>query len=290
MDVERQFEQLLPLIDQVAASTSRRHALSDDEGEEFSSWLKLRLVESDYAALRKFRGSSSLRTYLVVVIKNLFQDYRVAKWGKWRPSAAAKRAGDVGVQLESLLYRDGLSLSDAVTILRENHGVRLSGAELEGFAVQLRPRLPRRFEGDRRLGDMASEEPTPLERTEVRARKPAERRLERVLRRALESQADEDRVILRLRYSEGLKIVDIARSLGLEQRSLYGRIQRLLRGIRQRLEAEGFSTEQVIELVRASDLDLDLSLEDLGPDRAAGRGSSGDRPAEAPRRRMGLPT
>jgi DNA-directed RNA polymerase specialized sigma24 family protein len=169
MDVERQLEELLPLLERVVASTCRRHALGADEGEDFASWVKVRLNESDYAVLRKFRGSSSLRTYLIVVVTNLFKDYRIAQWGKWRPSAAAKRAGDLGVQLEGLFYRDGRTFTEAVALLHGSFGLEDSRAEIESLATRLRPRTLRRFESDQQLDTVPSQDPTPLERLSQRA-------------------------------------------------------------------------------------------------------------------------
>jgi len=45
------------------------------------------------ALLAKFEGRSSLRTFLTVVIQRLFLDHRISAWGKWRPSAEARRGG-----------------------------------------------------------------------------------------------------------------------------------------------------------------------------------------------------
>jgi RNA polymerase sigma factor for flagellar operon FliA len=39
------------------------------EADDFASHPKLKLIEDDYAILRKFQGRSSLRTYLTVVIE-----------------------------------------------------------------------------------------------------------------------------------------------------------------------------------------------------------------------------
>ena len=75
---------------------SRRNRLGTDEREDFTSYAMLKLVENDYARLRKYRGDSSFRTYLTVVMQRLFLDYRTQKWGKWRPSTTATPRGDCG--------------------------------------------------------------------------------------------------------------------------------------------------------------------------------------------------
>ena len=80
--------------------------------------MRLRFIENDYAAIRKFRGESSLGTYLTVVVAMLVRDYRVQRWGRWRPSAAARRLGDVAVRLETLVRRNGQAVHEAAETLR----------------------------------------------------------------------------------------------------------------------------------------------------------------------------
>src|ERR1044071_2387248 len=96
---------------------ARRHRLSAADAEEFASTVHLRLIEHDYAVIRKFRGGSSLRTYLTVVIARLCLDFRASSWGRWRPSQGARRLGPVAVALERLMVRDGLTFDEACTSL-----------------------------------------------------------------------------------------------------------------------------------------------------------------------------
>src|SRR4051812_28238821 len=79
----------LPTIERVAAFVTSRHRVPAAEAQEFASHVKMHIIESDYAVLKRFEGRSSLRTYLTVVIQRLFLDYRISQWGKWRPSAEA---------------------------------------------------------------------------------------------------------------------------------------------------------------------------------------------------------
>lgn len=52
-------------------------ANDDGPAEDLESEVRLRLLEDDYAVLRKHRGDSSLVTCLTVVIANMFRDYRI---------------------------------------------------------------------------------------------------------------------------------------------------------------------------------------------------------------------
>src|SRR5690554_6597075 len=97
---EQLFVENLPLIHRVTAAVARQNRLSVDDAEEFAATVHLRLIADDYAVLRKFRGRSSLQTFLKVVIQRICLDFRDAQWGKWRSSAAARRHGEVAIRLE----------------------------------------------------------------------------------------------------------------------------------------------------------------------------------------------
>jgi hypothetical protein len=84
------FQEQTEIIDAVLNQICRGRRLTVDICEEFSSWVRLRLLEGDSAILRKFAGRSSPRTFLMTVIKRLYLDWRNKEWGKWRPSTAGR--------------------------------------------------------------------------------------------------------------------------------------------------------------------------------------------------------
>lgn len=107
------------------------------EWEDFHSWVWVKLVESDYAAIGKFEGRGSLRAFLAVVLNRYLLDYRVQKWGRWRPSTKAKQLGPHPIDLEFLIQRHGYSASDAVWTLIIDRGCPLSEDELHTIATRL---------------------------------------------------------------------------------------------------------------------------------------------------------
>lgn len=261
----------LQLCDEVIRSIARRRCLSADEQEDFVSWARLRLVEDGEAILARFEGRSTLATYLTTVFLNLFRDYRIAKWGKYRPSSAAKRLGTVAVRLEMLLARDGLGFDEAVELLRHNEGVGASVAELAELAAQLPSRVPRRFEGEEAVAQLPA-----TERAEDGALRSAAAdaagRVEVALDRALRTLAAEDRLILKLRVHDGFSVADIARSLHLEQKPLYRRLDRLVAGLRRGMEAEGVCREDVEEIVEWEGVEVRVDYH-LGAENAPPRPS-----------------
>ena len=242
----------LDWIERSAASLCRRYGLGGDEAEDVCSWVKLKLIEDDYAPLRKFRGDSSIRTYLVVVVAALFRDYRAGHWGRWRPSAAALRGGPLAVKLETLVYRDGCTLDQAARTLRESpqpelHRAReMTDGELARMLAELPVRGPLRpYEaGEAPLEGVAgpsSAEERVAEDEAERSRAAVFGALERVLARLPE----EDRLIIRLHYWKGLSVADVARATSLPQKPLYRRIDRILGQLRRELPAEGVRPEQL---------------------------------------------
>lgn len=240
------FLELLPLIEEAIRYVCRRHHCRPDEAEEFASFARLRLIEDDYAVLRKFRGRSSWRTYLVTVLEYAFHDFRRQRWGVWRPSAAARRLGPTAVRLDVLLHRDGLRLDEAIEILRTNEHVAASPAELHDLAASLPRRTRRRLESDDAL--VTHSVPQDVERralvseSERRARK-----LRAALRESRDELPAEDALILRLRFQDDFTVARIAQTLGLEAKPLYRRIGRILQDLRAKLEARGFSSSDLYD-------------------------------------------
>lgn len=240
-DVAASFLEALPLIEATIRFLCRRHHCRPDEAEDFASVARIRLIEDDYAVLRKFGGRSSLRTYLVVVLGRVFLDFRRQRWGVWRPSAEARRLGPTAVKLDVLLHRDGLGLDEALEVLRTNEGVDAPPAELHALAARLPRRALRRIEGEQALADVSV--PADAERDALSSESEARARaLRAALRDALESLPAEDALILRLRFQDDFSVARIAQALGLEAKPLYRRIGRVLQALRASLEARGFGS------------------------------------------------
>ncbi len=273
-DRSRLFEANLPLIERVIASIGRRRALSSDEADDFASWVRIRLLEDDCAILAKFRGRSRFKTYLVTVVGNLFRDYRISKWGKFRPSAMAKRCGPTAERLETLCHRDGFSFDEAVEILRRNFGVRESAEELAALAASLPPRVPRKVVGEEAL-EQLGESGRVEERVNDQEQSETAQRVEAMLARALRQLEPESRLILKLHFEDRLTVAAIARTLGLDQKPLYRRIDHCLKSLRQSLEADGFTAVDAAELLGWDALALEVEYGEREAELATRRPSQG---------------
>jgi RNA polymerase sigma factor for flagellar operon FliA len=233
----------LDLVERLVRFTARRHHLSFTDAEEFASIVRLKLVENDFAILRKFEGRSLLSTYLTVVIERLCHDFSIARWGKWRPSAAARRQGDVAMLLERLIVRDGATFDEAVGTLQTNHGVRHTRQQLHEILLTLPSRSPR-WSGHEQgaciaeaFTDQSHEDRTEVERVSI------------ALSDSIAALSLEEQRILKLRFEQNLTVVEIAAMLDVETRTLYRRLQAVIRALRMSLEARGVSHADIPRLV-----------------------------------------
>jgi RNA polymerase sigma factor for flagellar operon FliA len=136
------FLEHLGWIEKVAAMMCNKNGMRGAEAEDFSGWVKMRLIEDDYAAFRRFRGEAQVQTYLATVIVRLFHDYQREHGGRWRPSAAAIRLGPPAPELEALVYRDRYQLHQAGEHLRTTGRTTLSDTELARLLAQVPIRGP----------------------------------------------------------------------------------------------------------------------------------------------------
>src|SRR5690348_1921392 len=97
----------MSVLAQVIEDVSRRAGLSRDDALDLRQMVHLKMLETDFAALRRFEQRSSLRAYFTVVVKRVLVDTRRRAFGKWRPSAAARKSGATAIALERLTSRDG---------------------------------------------------------------------------------------------------------------------------------------------------------------------------------------
>jgi RNA polymerase sigma factor (sigma-70 family) len=261
---EAMFVSNLGIIDGVIRFVCQRHHLTPSEADEFASEVRLRLVENGYEVFRRFQRRSSLRTYLTIVVQRIYLDYRNHLWGKWRPSAEARRLGPIAIRLETLLTREGLRFDQACEVLRTNEGVVLSDSDLAAIAVRLPLRPRRSMVGEEALKGLTTTERASEDGILSKERQDAARRVVIALSVAVQTLADQDRLILRLKFQEGLGIADIARALHLEQKHLYRRFDGLLKRLRQALEAAGIDRLKASDIINRADVDISLAL--LGDD------------------------
>jgi RNA polymerase sigma factor (sigma-70 family) len=251
--LEELFLAHLDLLERVIGVACRRHGLSSDETDEFSSTVKTKMIEDGYSVLARFEGRASMKNYLAVVVERLYLDYRNHVWGKWRPSAEARRLGAQAVELDRLLTRDSLTLAEAEQALRNRFGEEVRREWVEATAARLPMRSTRRQrEVDSAVLETRAARESPEADLFVHEAQRRRRDVVAQLARAMTSLSPQDRLILKMRMEDGVGIVEIARLLNLPARPLYRRIEAILKGLRQSLEASGVDRGTVREVLEGA--------------------------------------
>jgi RNA polymerase sigma factor for flagellar operon FliA len=245
VDYQSLLIQHLSHIDRVVQGVARRHQLSADDTEELISVVRFKLLDKDFAILRKFEGRSSITTYLSIVVERLCLDYFNEQWGKWRPSAAAKRMGGTAIHLEQLVLRDGLTFEEAAATLQTNHHVQLTRDELLTILAQLPVRTIRRCAGEEELALVAVHGGAPDPSFGLPEEYELVVCIDETMEKAIADLPEDDQLVLKLRFWDGMPVAGIARLLQCEPRSLYNRLSSLAKQLRKRLDREGIDRPQV---------------------------------------------
>lgn len=250
MDSQDLLRANLPMVERLVRFVCQRARVVGADVDDFDSTVKLALIENDYAVLRAWEGRSSLATYLTVVIQRLLADERFRTLGRFRPSTEAKRIGDDGVMIETLLHRDARSVAEAAEI------AKLPAAEVEAIAARLpeRPAPPRLVALPDDVDVAARDRADDYELRELSDRAGA------AIRRAIESLPVRDRMLVRLRFIRKMSIADIARILQVPQRPLYRRLEHVLVIMRRALADAGIDAGSAEELIGSAAVALDFGL------------------------------
>jgi RNA polymerase sigma factor (sigma-70 family) len=244
-EAERQFLSQLPFIDSVIRVTCLKSHLSPEDAEDFASDAKAKLIDRNYDVFRRFEGRSSLRTYLLVVLRNALLDWQNQKLGKWRHSAEAVRLGEVAQKIEEL-SRDGFSFDEICAILRSHYKVTLSERELADLRGRLSFRVRRRWTGEEALQNVEGSEKRPDERLLQREEVERRQRAVAAARAALADLPAEDRIFFWVAYVEQkVSVAQYAKARGLNAKELYRRAEKISKKLRRKLTDIGFRKEDL---------------------------------------------
>jgi RNA polymerase sigma factor (sigma-70 family) len=270
MTVEELFLSNLDVIERAARFVAHRARLSPEDADDLVSALRLRLIENDYAVLRKFEGRCSLGTYAASIAHRLFVDDWMHTHGRWRPSAEAKRLGEAAVLLEGLLLRDRVSIDEALKAVQRVHPMTKEEAEAIAARLPARGPRPRVVALDDEpepaiAGDTVEEIAIDHERAERSGK------ANRIVRQTLSALAAEDRVAFCLHFGEDMRVAEVARAMQRDQKQLYRRLDGIMRRLREALLSAGVGASEARELIGGTGSHLEFGLHDaeIPPPRQA---------------------
>lgn len=253
-------EASLPLITHVVKTVCSRHRVGAEDAREVLSALLLKMVDNDYAVVRRFDGRSDFKTYMYTVAHRFLLDYRNSQWGKWRPSAEARRGGVAAMRVERLVVRDGFSLHEAVQSVATVLAMPVEEVAAIADRLRLRVSARRMFEYATAAGPAVVND---ADARVCRAAMAAEaRRVRDALASALATLGADDRGLLRLRFVKGLSIARIARFARVEQKRMYRRFDGILRGLRDQLERQGIRVSDLATVLGHQEVDISSLLGD----------------------------
>jgi RNA polymerase sigma factor for flagellar operon FliA len=180
-------------------------------------------------------------------------------WGKWRPSAEARRQGEKAITVERLITREGYSLHETVQLLTTGSAACFTVAEIEAIYLRLPIRMPRPV-----LVSQASPPDTAAAATDAddrlmsRDRQETGRTATRQLDAIMGDLAPEDQLLLQLRFWHGWKVPRIAKHLRIPPKKAYKRIDKLLAGLRKKLERAGMSRNVIADVLSHPDHEIHL--------------------------------
>lgn len=248
-------------VDRAIQRVCRKTGVTGADADDFASEVKVALLEDDCRILRGYRGDSSLATFLAVVVQNMLFDSRSRTYGRWRPTAEARRMGETAVLLERLVRRDGRPLDAVLPIVRDlDPSVTREAAAAILACLPERPIRARETDFGVVDPDTYASDQRADERVVSAETRRASAETSRIMREALQSMPLEDRTIVRLRFVSGMSIADISRMLRLPQRPLYRRIESALEELRRALRKGGVDSRTVAELIGSASAEMDFGF------------------------------
>ncbi|PYQ28188.1 MAG: hypothetical protein DMF56_17285 [Acidobacteria bacterium] len=244
----------LPFIERLTHMISRRQGMDADEIEEFTAEVRLRLVKNDYALLRAYQGRALFSTYIAAVIRRMLINYRRHQRGKWHDSAEAQRLGRLGIDVERALVRDGRTLQETLTLLREKHP-EVTIDEIERIARLLPAKVRQKFVPIEEAESLESTgDADRVVRTDMAAR------ISAVVCAFIDSLPGDEQLIFRLRYDCDMTVAQISRSLHRDQQVLYRLFYKHLDALRAELTKVGVDARAVEDLIGSDSTLLDFRL------------------------------
>lgn len=239
------FQEHLPLIQKLIQFISHQQHLTPEDQDDFGSLAVLKLMENNYAALAKFKGNASLKTYLNSVIYRVYLDFRNKQWGRWRPSSKARNLGPAAILLEQLTYKEGLTLEQAIETMRTNHHFQHTAQQLSQLYAKLPVHRNSQPSGDIDLEQLQDSAINQEEHLWQKEKKQQRDQLIELLEQEKAHLSEQDRFIIHMHFVQNLTISSISRSLNLNQRQLYRRVEKILKHLAKKLKQKGLSWQQI---------------------------------------------
>lgn len=238
----------------------------ENEALELSNSVLDTLQKDNYRVLKEFKGNSRLTTYITAIISRQAVDSIRKKLGRDREKDRAKELGETGTLIYQRILKDGYPIPDVFHELHENHGFTGTLEELEEMVRKIKgknpgPHLPgvsQPLNGSSvvKNGTALNEDEYVVPDTKsdpqvILMESQRKRKMHEIIRTIITDLNGEERLLLRMRFptdeDEKPKSVEqVSKVLGITQKAVYKRIDRLLKKCKNTLDREGVSVNELL--------------------------------------------
>jgi RNA polymerase sigma factor (sigma-70 family) len=238
----------------------------ENEALELSNSVLDTLQKDNYRVLKEFKGNSRLTTYITAIISRQAIDSIRKKLGRDREKDRAKELGEIGILIYQRIIKDGYPIADAFNELRESHGFTGTREQLEEMIRKIKgknpgPHLPgtsQPLNGSSvvKNGKTINEDEYVVPDTKsdpqvILIETQRKRKMHEIIRTIITDLNGEERLLLRMRFPTGedekpRSVEQVSKVLGITQKAVYKRIDRLLKKCRNTLDREGVSVNELL--------------------------------------------
>lgn len=228
-----------------------KHNLTEDMADEYCSHVYEKLIENDYKKIREFKGKSSYKTYLTVVITRILID-KIRSGGRWTPSQKALKMGKTAMMLEELVFRNNYSFDQAYNTLITTHNNSISREKAYEIVTELqRKRVISARPKETELVDNISDEKVSFPDNEVENKETLNKKtlLNNIIQEIRMALSNEERLLLKMHFEDGIKVSVIARVLKKERRYIDSKMSSILHKFKQDILSRDIDLNDIKDII-----------------------------------------
>jgi len=247
------FESNLSITDKIIKNYCYRYNITGDEADECNSHVYEKIIDNDYKKIREFKGGSSYKTYITVVISRILIDKKRSS-GRWKPSQKALKMGEEAVILEELVYWKNYSFDQAYNTLTTNHKISIRRDRAYEIITLLQRKNVRRAKPRTiELVDNESDNKSTSPDKSVIHKEILKKRdqLDNVIEKIRESLSNEEHLLLRMRFEGNINISKIARVLKKDRSNIDKKLKAILRKFKDETLSRNISMDDIKDIINS---------------------------------------
>lgn len=231
------------------------------------------LAVNDWYRVKKYKGASSFKGFLRVLVARLLEDFSRKKFGRMRPPAWIRKLGGFWMQMFIALCQQRLTMMEAVEIVksrRDGHPA-LETALLEDAGYTIREKIPQCGQHQYIEEEFSDDNPPQEELYGAVLENSLESREQKeivsaIFRSVLGEEpgtddelikklnlgnfnlSNEEKLLLKLHFRDNLNITEVGRLLSINRFQVHGRMRRLLKRLKREFDRVGLTDDLQILL------------------------------------------